>query len=221
MKTIDNKSAKITDNKPTRKQTWALFLSTGVDCRNCNLTKEFAAELIIISQTDPKKACDILIAKGGDFKNELNLKYAIRRVEKKGVAFTFKKKQKPTKIIVNSKTDKKIQAKIRKKIKTLSEEMLPKFKTELEAFTAISDILNNDGYRCCDGSEWKYKSVYDFYRRNIFKSLKKVSDDLPNDTTASPTEVEISCGISKDTLIKCILESNIDTTSKVRLITLL
>lgn len=218
MKIINNKSTEVTDNRPTNKQTWALFLTTGVDCRNCNLTKESAAELITVSQTDPKKACGILIEKGGDFKNELNLKYAIRRVEKKGVAFTFK--QKPRKIIVNSKTDKKIQAKIRKKIKTLSEEMLPKFKTELEAFTAMADVLNNDGYRCCDGSEWKYKSVYDFYRRNIFKSSKKVSDDFLNDSITSSTEIEISCGISKDTLIKCILESNIDVTSKVRLITL-
>lgn len=211
-----------TDNDtPTSKQTWALFLTTGIDCRNCGLTKDYAGELIVKAQTDPKKVYEILLEKGGILKCEQNLKYALNRLEKKGMAFNLKKKKMLTpKIIVNKKGDKKIQLKIRKKIKSLAEEMLPRFQTEQEAFIAIAEELNKSGYRACGEVEWKYKSVYDFYKTHI-KSGEKRASISKSINKVSTTEVKNSVSIRKDLLIKYILDSNMEDTSKLKLINLI
>jgi hypothetical protein len=190
----------------TGKQNWSLFLSTGVDCREAKLTKDEASTLVLLSNKDPKRVQEILISKGGSLKNPKNLERSLKRVENLGKVFDLNK------IVVNQKRDKKVRNKIFKRIKDLMK--TTHCKTEQKAFDSIAKILNKEGYRCCDGSQWKYKSVYDFYRRNLTKPKKQPNKSVSIDSI----DRDYVVNTNKKAVLKAIFESDIESTIKVEII---
>lgn len=200
-------------NKATSSQTWSLFLSTGVDSRNCDLSKEDATKIIGISIKDPVGAQQILISKGGELKNPKNLTAALRRIEKLGVSFKQKENSmKKNKIFCNHKRNKKVRNKILSRINEIIQEIESNYSNSQSMFEKVAEILNKEGYRCCDGSEWQYKSAYDFHRRNKKKTKKGVSVSMNEVRSTSE-----AC-LDKQSLLKTIIDSNIQTSLKIELI---
>lgn len=95
----------------------------------------------------------------------------------------------------NHKTNKDIRNKIFKRIKELHKQGT--------TYENIAKNLNSYGYRCCNGEEWKSKSVYDFFRRTTNKNsqinIKKVS-------------------INKSTALNALIECNIENSIKMEII---
>lgn len=193
-------------------QGWSLFLSTGVDCRKCNLSKDEANQLIETSLKDPKSAQEILLSKGGELKNPKNLQAALRRIEKFGVS--FKLKEKSMEIIRNHKTNKKIRRKINNRISEIIQEIGSKYSQDQPMFEKIADILNKEGYRCCDGGEWQYKSVYDFHRRITKKPARRKSISVSMNQIKNVNDSTVD----KESLLKTIMDSDMDSSAKLEII---
>jgi hypothetical protein len=79
-------------------------------------------------------------------------------------------------------------------------------------YEKVAEILNKEGYRCCDGSEWQNKSVYDFYRRSTKKPLKRV---------ASISIVEIKTAndsANKESLLRSVMKLEVEASIKVEIL---
>lgn len=197
----------------SHKQGWFLFLATGVDCRKCNLTKDEAAQLIDIALKDPTTVQKTLISKGGELKNPKNLQNALRRIEKHGISFKPKEtKSDSMEIICNHRRNMKIRKKINSRIGDIIQEISKDYSRDQDMYEKVAEILNKEGYRCCDGSEWQNKSVYDFYRRSTKKPLKRV---------ASISIVEIKTAndsANKESLLRSVMKLEVEASIKVEIL---
>lgn len=210
----------------TQKQGWFLFLATGVDCRKCNLTKDEAAQLIDIALKDPTSVQKTLISKGGELKNPKNLQDALRRIEKHGVSFKPKeKKDDSMEIICNHKRNRKIRKKISSRIGDIIQEISKDYSRDQDMYEKVAEILNKEGYRCCDGSEWQNKSVYDFYRRSTKKPAKRVASNKPlysvPKTHPSISMHEIKTAndsANKESLLRSVMKLEVEASIKVEIL---
>jgi hypothetical protein len=199
----------------SHKQGWFLFLATGVDCRKCNLTKDEAAQLIDTALKDPTSVQKTLISKGGELKSPKNLQAALRRIEKFGVSFKPKeKKDDSMELILNHKKDKKIRRKISSRIGDIVQEIGKDYSRDQDMYQKVAEILNKEGYRCCDGSEWQHKSVYDFYRRSTKKkrTTRVVASVSMNEIKA------VHDSVDKESLLKTAMNMEADASVKVEIL---
>lgn len=197
----------------THKQGWFLFLATGVDCRKCNLTKDEAVQLIDIALKDPSSVQKTLISKGGELKNPKNLQDALRRIEKHGVSFKPKeKKDDSMEIICNHRRNRKIRKKISSRIGDIIQEISKDYSRDQDMYEKVAEILNKEGYRCCDGSDWQNKSVYDFYRRSTKKPAKRVA-------SVSISEIKTANNaLDKESLLRSVMNLEAEASIKVEIL---
>ncbi len=88
----------------------------------------------------------------------------------------------------------------------------PGFKT---GYKEVASYLNKHGYRDSNGYRWKVKTLVDFYHHyNENKTTTKIK------ASKSPKAVAIKPTHKLQDLVKCIIDSNLDSDLKLKLIPL-